>query len=101
MALAVLNLASQARFSPGQVVMTTGVDELVRQGRLNPTPYLRRHLHGDWGDLSDEDRRLNDAALKSGEDRLFSSYQVMPNLKLWIITEWDRSVTTLLLPSEY
>ena len=81
--------------------MTAGVDELVRQGRLNPTPYLRRHLHGDWGDLSDEDRRLNDAALKSGEDRLFSSYQVTPDLKLWIITEWDRSVTTLLLPSEY
>ena len=101
MALAVLNLASQSRFSPGQVVMTAGVDELVRQGRLNPTPYLRRHLHGDWGDLSDDDRRLNDAALKSGEDRLFSSYQVTRDLKLWIITEWDRSVTTLLLPSEY
>ena len=101
MALAVFNLASQARFPPGQVVMTTGVDELVRQGRLNPTPYLRRHLHGDWGDLSGDDWRLNDAALASGEDRLFSSYQVMPDLKLWIITEWDRSVTTLLLPSEY
>ncbi|MCK9987915.1 MAG: hypothetical protein AzoDbin1_04387 [Azoarcus sp.] len=76
MALAVLNLASQARFSPGQVVMTAGVDELVRQGRLDPSPYLRRHLHGDWGDLDDSDRRQNDAALKSGEDRLFSSYQV-------------------------
>lgn len=101
MALAILNLASQARFSPGQVVMAAGVDELVRQGRLNPTPYLRRHLHGDWGDLSDDDRRLNDAALQSGEDRLFSSYQVTRDLKLWIITEWDRSVTTLLLPSEY
>ena len=101
MPLAVLNLASQARFSPGQVVVTAGIDELVRQGRLNPAPYLRRHLHGDWGDLSDNDRRLNDAALKSGEDRLFSSYQVTPDLKLWIITEWDRSVTTLLLPSEY
>ncbi len=101
MALAVLNLASQARFSPGQVVMTVGVDELVRQGRLNPTPYLRRHLHGDWGDLHDSDRRQNDAALKSREDRLFSSYQDTRDLKLWIITEWDRSVTTLLLPSEY
>ncbi|KLR57194.1 hypothetical protein [Diaphorobacter sp. J5-51] len=101
MALAVLNLASQARFSPGQVVMTAGVDELVRQGRLNPTPYLRRHLHGDWGDLDEGDRRLNDVALQSGEDRLFSSYLVDPGLKLWIITEWDRSVTTLLLPSEY
>ncbi|THF64842.1 hypothetical protein E6C76_12455 [Pseudothauera nasutitermitis] len=89
------------RFSPGQTVMTLGVDELVRQGRLNPVPYLRRHLGGDWGDLDDSDRRQNDAALKSGEDRLFSSYQVTPDLKLWIITEWDRSVTTLLLPSEY
>lgn len=83
------------------MVITAGVDELVRQGRLNPTPYLYRHLHGDWGDLSDNDRRQNDAALKSGEDRLFSSYQVTRDLKLWIITEWDRSVTTLLLPSEY
>ena len=101
MALAVLNLASQARFSPGQVVITAGVDELVRQSRLNPAPYLRRHLDGDWGDLCDDDRQLNDAALKSGEDRLFSSYLVEPGLKLWIITEWDRSVTTLLLPSEY
>ena len=101
MALAVLNLASQARFSPGQVVMPAGVDELVRQGRLNPTPYLRRHLGGDWGDLDDSDRRQNDVALKSGEDRLFSSYQVTSDQKLWIITEWDRSVTTLLLPSEY
>ena len=101
MAIAVLNITSQARFSPGQIVMTIGVDELVQHGRLNPTPYLGRHLHGDWGDLSDDDRRLNDIALKSGEDRLFSSYQVTPDLKLWIITEWDRSVTTLLLPSEY
>jgi hypothetical protein len=101
MALAVLDLVSQPRFPPGQVVMTTGVDELVRQGRLNPVPYLRRHLHGDWGDLCDDGRRQNDAALKSGEDRLFSSYQVTRDLKLWIITEWDRSITTLLLPSEY
>ncbi|MGP3790514.1 hypothetical protein [Pseudomonas sp. B392_1p] len=81
--------------------MTNGVENLVVTGRLNPSPYLHRHLSGDWGDLSEDDWRLNDAALKSGEDRLFSSYQVDTNLKLWIITEWDRSVTTLLLPSEY
>ncbi|MEB1846802.1 hypothetical protein VDR43_09240 [Xanthomonas campestris pv. campestris] len=96
-----ISVVSQSRFPTGQLVMTAGVDELVRQGRLNPSPYLRRHLSGDWGDLDDSDRRQNDAALKSGEDRLFSSYQVTRDLKLWIITEWDRSVTTLLLPSEY
>ena len=80
--------------------MTAGVNDLVQRGELNPVPYLKRHLDGDWGDLCDDDRRSNDAALKSG-DRLFSSYQVTRDLKLWIITEWDRSVTTLLLPSEY
>ncbi|VFR42584.1 FIG146805: Plasmid related protein [plant metagenome] len=96
-----LSLVPSVRFSPGATVMTTGVADLVQQGRLNPSPYLRRHLGGDWGDLDESDRRQNDAALASGEDRLFSSYQVDPDLKLWIITEWDRSVTTLLLPSEY
>lgn len=93
--------ASSRCFSPGNTVMTCGVDALVQQGRLNPVPYLHRHLNGDWGDLDDYDKRQNDAALKSGEDRLFSSYQITPNQQLWIITEWDRSVTTLLLPSEY
>ncbi len=101
MALIALTLASQDRIDAGQVVMTIGVNALVRQGRLNPAPYLRRHLSADWGDLDDSDQRQNDAALQSGEDRLFSSYQVAPDLTLWIITEWDRSVTTLLLPSEY
>jgi hypothetical protein len=98
MALAVL---SQPRFRAGQLVMTAGVNDLVQRGALDPVPYLRRHLDGDWGDLCSEDNRQNDAALKSGEDRLLSSYQVTPTLKLWIITEWDRSVTTLLLPDEY
>lgn len=97
MALAVL---SQPRFRAGQLVMTAGVNDLVQRGALNPVPYLGRHLDGDWGDLCDEDRRSNDAALKNG-DRLFSSYRITPELKLWIITEWDRSVTTLLLPIEY
>lgn len=101
MALAIFNIASQMRFNPGSIAMTEGVHALVHAGRLNPAPYLRRHLGGDWGDLDGSDKRQNDAALKSGQDRLFSSYQVDTDLTLWIITEWDRSVTTLLLPSEY
>lgn len=96
-----ISLVPNVRFSPGAMVMTEGVENLISEGRLNPNAYLRRHIGGDWGDLSEDDRRLNDAALKSGQDRLFSSYQVDPNLTLWIITERDRSVTTLMLPSEY
>ena len=95
-----ISLVQKSRFPPGQVVMTAGVDELVQQGQLNPSVYLHRHLSGDWGDLDADDKRLNDAALEQG-DRLLSSYQVTPDLKVWIITEWDRSVTTVLLPHEY
>ena len=96
----VLLTVSRPGFRPGQLVMTPGVADLERQGKLFTAIYLRRHLNGDWGDLSDLDRRSNDTALKNG-DRLFSAYQVTPTLRLWIITEWDRSVTTLLLPDEY
>ena len=95
-----ISLVRNSRFPPGQIVMTAGVDELVQQGRLNPSVYLHHHLSGDWGDLDADDKRLNDAALEQG-DRLLSSYQVTPDLKVWIITEWDRSVTTVLLPHEY
>ncbi len=88
------------RVSLGRTVMTRGVRALVEAGSLNPLSYLHRHQSGDWGDLCDDDTRLNNAALKHG-DRLMSSYKVSEALTLWIITECDRSVTTLLLPSEY
>jgi len=97
MALATL---SSTHFYPGRIVMTHGVNDLVQRGVINPGLYLSRHLLGDWGDLCEEDRAINKAAVKHG-DRLLSSYQVTTTIKLWIITEWDRSVTTLLLPDEY
>src|SRR3546814_10154256 len=73
-----ISVVPNMRFSPGQLICTAGVDELVQQGQLNPGMYLRRHLGGDWGDLSEGDRELNDAALASGQDRLFAAYQVAP-----------------------
>ncbi|QQC64366.1 hypothetical protein [Paraburkholderia ginsengisoli] len=95
------SLIPNARFSPGRILMTIGINELVQQGRFNPGSYLHRHLSGDWGDVGLGGQRRNDAALISGEDRLFSCYQGDSDLTFWIITEWDRSVTTLLLPNEY
>lgn len=61
---------------------------------------MRRHAKGDWGDLDVEDLQANDAALKSG-GRLVSSYRTESGTKFWIITEADRSATTVLLPEEY
>ena len=84
----------------GALVLTKGVDALVRSEQLDPFRYFGRHLQGDWGDVCDEDRRVNEDALISGE-RLMSVYEVEPGLTLWIITEADRSVTTILLPEEY
>ena len=61
---------------------------------------LQRHQAGDWGDVDDHDRQANDAALQDGS-RLFSVYHSANQVKFWIITESDRSVTTVLLPSDY
>ncbi|QXI31558.1 hypothetical protein HU752_020000 [Pseudomonas vanderleydeniana] len=89
-------------FPPGQVVATKAVHALMKQRRLEASVYVNRHLTGDWGDLGDEDKQSNEYALEHGL-RLFSAYNIDTEGedKLWIITEADRSCTTLLLPSEY
>ncbi len=87
-------------FKLGQVVATPGAIDLLRSLALNPLLFLGRHASGDWGQLSDDDREGNQLALKHG-NRLLSSYPLSGNHRLWIITEADRSSTTLLLPQEY
>lgn len=82
--------------------MTAAVSHLVETGQLNPAALLKRHLAGDWGELCADDQASNQLALTHG-DRLFSSYDIDTGdeSKLWIITEADRSYTTLLFPSDY
>src|SRR6266478_7089942 len=84
-------------FSAGQIVATPGALALLEQTHKSPLEFLSRHLRGDWGDLCQEDKTENELSLKYGF-RLMSSYAVTNTEKLWIITEADRSVTTLLLP---
>ena len=91
---------STPKFPLGRVLMTRGVQALVQDGRLDPRSLLQRHVVGDWGDLDEEDKRANDASVEDGS-RLLSSYRIDPGLTVWVITEADRQVTTLLLPSEY
>ena len=88
------------KFSLGQLLSTPGALELLEETGKNASTYLHRHLSGDWGDLCDEDKEANDQALIDGS-RIFSSYEIGKGEKIWVITEADRSSTTILLPSEY
>lgn len=103
------------RFSLGSICSTPGALALLQHVQLSPQVLLDRHVHGDWGEVCAEDAETNEQALVNGA-RLMSVYDVPLPLDtdadpaaqpkastgtVWIITEADRSVTTLLLPEEY
>jgi hypothetical protein len=85
----------------GSVVMTEGALDAFMSTHVSPTPFLQRHRSGDWGELDDEDVAANNRAAR-GDERILSAY-TLPGTgeRIWVITEWDRSATTILLPSEY
>lgn len=87
-----------ARFATGRVVATPGALEALTRDEIIKA--LGRHAQGDWGDLTAEDRLENEEALPHGA-RLLSAYRSSAGTKFWIITEADRSATTVLLPEEY
>ena len=89
------------KFHLGQCVATRGAIALMEREQVNVLHLLMRHANGDDGDLDPEDKERNRQAIASGEERVFSSYILPCGEKLWIITEWDRSVTTVLMPDEY
>ena len=106
--------SNTARFPLGQIVATPGALELLQETGFSAAALVSRHVHGDWGDLCDEDRAENDFAV-TRRLRILSCYRLVDAARLaatptdkrsslptlWIITEADRSVTTLLLPSDY
>ena len=83
----------------GKIVATPGALKLLLEVGEDPFDYLARHASGDWGELCEFDRRQNQIALREGL-RVFSSYETTAG-RCWVITEADRSVTTILLPEEY
>jgi hypothetical protein len=87
------------KFSLGKCVATRGAHKLMAERDINPPHLLMRHVNGDWGELDESDKRRNDEALIDGS-RLLSAY-TFDDARIWVITEWDRSVTTFLLPHEY
>ena len=93
------------RFRLGQTVATPAALEAIQQAGQSPAEFLDRHVRGDWGNLSADDRALNDEAVQDGS-RILSAYVTRAREKIWVITEaaddrGHRSATTILLPDEY
>jgi hypothetical protein len=86
------------RFALGRLVITQGA--VLALKREDVKTALARHLAGDWGDVDDHDKAENDLSLVQGF-RLLSAYKTQAGVRFWVITESDRSVTTILLPEEY
>ena len=86
-------------FSFGNLVATPAALTYLIEHGLSPIALLNRHINGDWGDLCASDKQLNDQAVRDGS-RILSTY-VISGMKLYVITEWDRSYTTILFASEY
>ena len=88
------------KFSLGQVVGTPGALKAIESAGQEPGFFLSKHAQGDWGTMDKDDKQLNEDALSNG-DRIHSAYRTLKNESIWIITEADRSTTTLLLPDDY
>ena len=84
----------------GQLVSTPGALDALAKAGQNGAELFDRHRRGDWGEVNTEDCAANDRAVTDG-DRILSAYLLKDQTKVWIITEADRSVTTILLPDEY
>ena len=91
---------TRQRFPLGQLVATPGALAALERTGQQPPEFLTRHATGDWGDLNADDKSANDHAVDNGE-RILSVYSLSDSTKIWVITESDRGVTTILLPSEY
>lgn len=89
-----------AMFPLGRIVATPGALSVLERANQSAALFLARHAGGDWGELDRADIAENEYSLAHGF-RLLSSYTTTAGQKLWIITEADRSATTLLLPDEY
>jgi len=88
------------RFETGMVVATPGALNALGSLEVSPSELLERHASGDWGEVPSEDVRENEFALERGF-RVMSSYPLPGEIRVWVITEADRSSTCILLPSEY
>ena len=91
---------SSRSFRLGRIFITPGALEALESSEQQPNEFLNRHSRCDWGLVDEDDQRENDLSLERGF-RLLSAYKTDEGERIWIITEADRSATTILLPEEY
>jgi hypothetical protein len=94
------DISNGPRFPMGRPTITPSAEAALNAVGIHPIRLLARHIHGDWGDLSVEDLAANELALLTGR-RVLSSYALPGGGRVWVITDADRSVTTILLPDDY
>jgi hypothetical protein len=94
------SMQHRIKFQLGRLVATPGALEALEESSQSALDFVQRHQAGDWGQCDKEDAEANDVALTSG-GRIFSVYKTLKGVKLWVITEADRSSTCVLLPSDY
>lgn len=87
------------KFKYGQIIMTRGADATL--DIYDVVMGLHRHTSGDWGEVSEQSKELNEESLQGGGGNIMSAYTDRNGVKFWIITEHDRSATTILLPEDY
>lgn len=98
--------AIKGKFKLGQIVATQGALAALEDAQQSAISFLNRHAFADWGEVCDEDKKANDEAIAHEGDpdqqqRVLSCYRSAKDERLWVCTEHDRSVTTILLPEEY
>ena len=88
------------RFELGRVVATSGALSALQKAEQLPAEFLDRHVNGDWGEVPEADKQENEVAVEQGF-RILSAYTTSAGDQIWILTEADRSATTIMLPTEY
>ncbi len=94
------NAKEPKRLRLGQIVVTPAALKALEEAYQSPEEFLERHMKGDWGEVSSADWKENDLSVEKGF-RILSSYSLSTGKTIWIITEADRSATTILLPEDY
>ncbi len=93
-------IQNKVLFPLGEIYLTIGVQEALEESNQMPNEFLAKHQSGNWGLVCEDDKKENELSVKEGF-RILSAYKTDRDVKIWVITEADRSSTTVLLPSEY